>query len=143
MFQHSHRRNEFLCALSRLQLSADKDLSVTTPTEGFCEPLKGFVSRQEKAEGFWIKPILIKGKNRMGRRRGTRCPQPRAPSVSPSPRRHPAAAAEKTPQCLCCTQAGKEVKGKEKKDPLTFFSVFFFSVSQACPALAAEGVRGE
>lgn len=75
-FQHDDRRNEFLCALSRLQLSADKDLSVTTPTEGFCKPVKGFGSWQEKAEGFWIKPILIKGQTRMGRRRGTGCPEP-------------------------------------------------------------------
>lgn len=94
-FQHDDRRNEFLCALSRLQLSADKNLSVTTPTEGFCKPLKGFGSRQEKAEGFWIKPILIKGQTRMGRRRGTRCSQPRAPSVSPNPRSFPAAAGER------------------------------------------------
>lgn len=144
VFQHDDGRNEFLCALSRLQLSADKNLSVTTPTESFCKPLKEFGSRKEKTEGFWIKPIPARGQTSIGRRRGIRCPQPRAPSVSPSPRNLPVAAGGKILQCLSRAQAGKEVKGKEKKDPLTFFSFFFFvSVSQACPALAAEGVRGE
>lgn len=143
VFQHDDRRNEFLCALSRLQLSADKNLSVTTPTESFCKPLKGFGSSKEKAEEFWIKPTAIKGQSSMGRCRGTRCPQPRAPSVSPNPRSLPVAAGGRIPQCLSRARAGKEVKGKEKKDPLTFFSFFFASVSQACPTLAAEGVRGE
>lgn len=115
VFQHDDRRNEFLCALSRLQLSADKNLSVTTPTESFCEPLKGFGSSKEKAEGFWIKPTPIKGQSSMERCLGTRCPQPRARSVSPNPRSLPVAAGGKIPQCLSSRPGWEGSEGKRKK----------------------------
>lgn len=65
VFQHD-RGNEFLL-YHNCSISADKDLSVITPSEGFHKPgaLKGFWFQAE--EGFFrIKKALIQGKARQG-----------------------------------------------------------------------------
>lgn len=82
VFQHDDRRNEFLCALSRLQLSADKNLSVTTPTESFCKPLKEFGRRRLK--GFGSNRFLLGDKPALEDTVGLAVPNPEPAQSHPA-----------------------------------------------------------